>query len=146
MGILAGSVERVAPENETVDDGERQARRGRRPGGRATAGAMTSGRGMRGDWIDTETSGLLEGVGIRKHVQGFVKSPFLTRQPKPCERPPAESRWLRVTAEAGSVRHSADSGHVEIVVRLRRLLVLDVVHPDLVRHVSARRRPVSTRP
>ncbi len=41
-----------------------------------------------------------------------------------CERPPAESRWLRVAAKVGSVRHAADSRDVKVVVRFRRCCVL----------------------
>ncbi len=46
---------------------------------------------------------------------------------------------FKLRLKAGSVRHSADSGHVEVVVRFRRHLALYVLHPDFACYVSAAR-------
>jgi len=62
------------------------------------------------------------------------------------ERPPAKAGGFGLRLEAGSVRRSADSCHTEIIVRLRRLLILDIFHPDLVRHIAARGDPIAARP
>jgi hypothetical protein len=35
---------------------------------------------------------------------------------------------------------------MKLIIRLRRLLILDVLFPDFIRHVSARRPPVGARP
>ena len=60
--------------------------------------------------------------------------------------PPPKGGGFRLRLKAGSVRHAADSGHLEVVIRLRRHLVFDVLHPDLVSDIAAARDPVAPRP
>jgi hypothetical protein len=66
------------------------------------------------------------------------------------EYSPPERRWLRVTAQSrigppfGG--HGGNSRDIEVVVRLGRSLVLDVVDPYVVRHVAAAHNPVAPRP
>ena len=60
--------------------------------------------------------------------------------------PPPKGGGFRPRLKAGSVRHAADSGHLEVVIRLRRRLVFDVLHPDLVSDVTAARYPGAPRP
>src|SRR5712675_1310876 len=62
---------------------------------------------------------------------------------KSVNTPPPERRWLQITAQSRIGPPSADSGHVEVVVRFRRGLVLDVFGPDLIGHVAAARNPVA---
>ena len=40
--------------------------------------------------------------------------------------PPPKGGGFRLRLKAGSVRHAADSGHLEIIIRLRWRLVFDV--------------------
>jgi hypothetical protein len=60
--------------------------------------------------------------------------------------PPPKGGGFELRLKAGSVRHSADLGHVEVVIRLWWLLVLDVLNPYFVGHVSAARNPVAPAP
>jgi transposase-like protein len=60
--------------------------------------------------------------------------------------PPSERRWLQITAQSRIGLPSADSGHIEVVVRVRRSLVFDVFGPDLIGHVAVARNPVASRP
>ena len=60
--------------------------------------------------------------------------------------PPPERRWLQITAQSRIGPPSADSGHVEGVVRFWWSLVLDVFGPDFTGHVAAARNPVASGP
>jgi hypothetical protein len=79
--------------------------------------------------------------------------PFQQR-PAQCSRgtvccvntPPPKGGGFGLRLEAGSVRHTADSGHFEVIIRLWRHLVFVVLHPDLVSDVAAARNPVASRP
>src|SRR6266403_3630399 len=64
----------------------------------------------------------------------------------PVNTPPPERRWLQITAQSRIGPPSADSGHVEVVIRLRRGLVLDVLGPHLIGLVAAAGNPVASRP
>jgi hypothetical protein len=48
--------------------------------------------------------------------------------------------------KAGLVRRSADSGHLEVIVRFGGSLVFDALHPDLIGYVTTARDPVAARP
>jgi hypothetical protein len=56
--------------------------------------------------------------------------------------PPPKGGGFRLRLKAGSVRHSADSSHIEVVVWFGWRLVLDVLDPYLVSDVSAACYPV----
>jgi hypothetical protein len=45
--------------------------------------------------------------------------------------------------KAGSVRHSADSGHTKVVIWLGRSLRFDILHPDFISHVATARNPIA---
>src|SRR5262249_48016354 len=60
--------------------------------------------------------------------------------------PPPKGGGFEGRLKAGSVRHSADSGNIEVVIRFWGLLGLDVLDPYLVGHVSAARNPVAPAP
>src|SRR5712675_2960247 len=60
--------------------------------------------------------------------------------------PPPERRWLQITAQSRIGPPAADSGHIEVVVRFWRGLVLDVFGPYLIGHVAAARNPVTPGP
>jgi hypothetical protein len=60
--------------------------------------------------------------------------------------PPPKGDGFGLRLEAGSVRHGADSGHLEVVIRFWRHLVFDILHPDLVSDVATARDPVAPRP
>ncbi len=60
--------------------------------------------------------------------------------------PPPKGGGFKLRLKAGSVRRSADSGHIEVVIWFRRLLVLYVLDPYVVSHVSAARNPVAPAP
>src|SRR5512136_2387697 len=60
--------------------------------------------------------------------------------------PPPERRWLQITAQSRIGPPSADSRHLEVVVRLGWGLVLDVFGPHLICHVPAARDPVASCP
>jgi DNA invertase Pin-like site-specific DNA recombinase len=54
--------------------------------------------------------------------------------------PPPKGGGFRLRLKAGSVRHSADSDALEIIVWLGWHLVSDVLHPDLISDVAAGRQ------
>ena len=60
--------------------------------------------------------------------------------------PPPKGGGFKLRLKAGLVRHSADSRHIEVVIWFRRLLVLYVLDPYVVSHVSAARYPVAPAP
>ena len=60
--------------------------------------------------------------------------------------PPPKGGGFKLRLKAGSVRRSADSGHIEVVIWFRRLLVFYVLDPYVVSHVSAARNPVAPAP
>ena len=91
-------------------------------------------------WLTTHS------IGFLRALQTHMKDKCQIIQ---CERPPAISRWLRSTAQAGYSRPGADqpeSHNFEVVIRLLRLLVLDVFLPYLVGNVTARGNPVASAP
>lgn len=60
--------------------------------------------------------------------------------------PPPKGGGFGLRLKAGSVRHSADTGHGEIIIRLGWRLVLYVLDPDLIGDVPAACYPVSPGP
>jgi hypothetical protein len=72
--------------------------------------------------------------------------PFLVQRPEshvPVNAPPPKGGGFGLRPKAGSVRHAA--GHLEVILRLRRRLVFDVLDPDLISDVAAARDPVAPR-
>ena len=59
--------------------------------------------------------------------------------------PPPKGSGFRLRLKAGSVRPSADSGDIEVIVRFGRRLVLDSLGPHLVHHIAAVGNPISPR-
>jgi len=60
--------------------------------------------------------------------------------------PPPNRRWLRFTARSRIDRPCGRLHHVEIVVWFRRLLLLDVSLPHLIRYIATCCYPVPARP
>src|SRR5246127_963651 len=60
--------------------------------------------------------------------------------------PPPKGGGFRLRLKAGSVRHAADSSHIEVVVWFGWRLVLHVLDPYLVNDVSAACYPVPPGP
>jgi len=87
------------------------------------------------DWNITPRRG---GNTYRLNAQRETNGPDARR----CEHSTGQSRWLLVTAENRIDRHCRRwlSLHsVKVMVRLRRLLFLDVLLPNLIRHNEAQR-------
>ena len=53
---------------------------------------------------------------------------------------------FKVRLKAGSVRLSADSGHMKVVIWLGGSLRFDVLCTDFISHVAAARNPIAPRP
>lgn len=58
----------------------------------------------------------------------------------------AKAGGLLLRLKAGSIGYSADLNHLKVIVGLRSLLILDVLLPDVVGRVAARRHPVASGP
>jgi hypothetical protein len=72
---------------------------------------------------------------IRKRLANQIVS--AAAQTNNVNTPPPERRWLQITAQSRIGPPSADSGHLEVVVRFQRGLVLHVLRPYLLGHVAA---------
>jgi|GEM_PF-5593233 len=63
-----------------------------------------------------------------------------------CQQPPAKAGGLLFRLKAGFIGRSADLHHIEVIIWLRWLLILDVLLPHLIGHVPARCHPVAPCP
>ena len=99
-----------------------------------------------GSWLN-----LIEGCAFRisttacRTARGLVLL-YQSRHIAIVNAPPPKGGGFRLRLKVGSVRHSADLGHLEIIIGLRRHLAFDVLHPDLISNVAAARNPVAPRP
>jgi len=66
--------------------------------------------------------------------------------PRLVNAPPPNRRWLLVTAGSRIDRPCGRLHHVEVIVWFRRLLLLDISLPHLIRHIAARCYPVPACP